>query len=222
MTEFGTTLPTSPGLCPCGGGLKSHVAHQQPAEICQVSDAYSSTCLPPVTVPAQSLPCQRCHLSPYLRSHCPVSAATCHRTCAVTALSALPRHLLTCIPVPRVTHRLVQLSAVRHITCHVSSPGVATSPVRPVQSACHVALYGLYSHPPPPPFFHCLGFRTERDVFRIRSPLDEADIWPESGRRDGRNGAGFVGFGALSFLSLFGPYQASGSSVMSVEEGEGA
>jgi hypothetical protein len=144
MTEFGTTLPTSPGLCPCGGGLKSHVAHQQPAEICQVSDAYSSTCLPPVTVPAQSLPCQRCHLSPYLRSHCPVSAATSPADVILTVVT-------------RVTHRLVQLSAVRHITCHVSSPGVATSPVRPVQSACHVALYGLYSHPPPL-FFSLFGF----------------------------------------------------------------
>ena len=112
MTEFGTTLPTSPGLCLCGGGLKSHAAHQQPAEICQVSDAYSSTCLPPVTVPAQSLPCQRCHLSPYLRSHCPVSAATspadvipCHvspidwSSClpyatspATCRLQGLPRH----------------------------------------------------------------------------------------------------------------------------------
>ena len=40
-----------------------HVAHQQPTKICQVSDAYSSTCLPPVTVPAQSLRCQRCHVT---------------------------------------------------------------------------------------------------------------------------------------------------------------
>jgi hypothetical protein len=134
MTEFGTTLPTSPGLCLCGGGLKSHVAHPQPAEICQVSDAYSSTCLPPVTVPAQSLPCRRCHV-------------TCRR-------HPVPRVTLTVVT--RVTHRLVQLSAVRHITCHGSPPGVATSPVRPVQSSCHVALYGLYCHPPL--FFSLFGF----------------------------------------------------------------
>jgi hypothetical protein len=61
-------------------------------------------------------------------------------------------------------------------------------------------LYGLYSHPI---FFACLTFRTERDIFSIRSPFDKVNIPPESGRRDGRNGIGFVAFRALSFLSIF-------------------
>jgi hypothetical protein len=43
-------------------------------------------------------------------------------------------------------------------------------------------------------FFACLGFRSECDIFRIRHPFDEVNIWPESGRRDGRNGVGFVEF----------------------------
>jgi hypothetical protein len=136
MTEFGTTLPTSPGLCPCGGGLKSHVAHQQPAEICQVSDAYSSTCLPPVTVPAQSLPCQRCHLSPYLRSHCPVSAAT--SPADVIPCHVSPIDWSSCLPY-----------ATSPATCRL--PGLPRHP------------YGLYSQHAtwhctdctviPPPFF---------------------------------------------------------------------
>jgi len=139
--------------------------------------------------------------------------ATCHRTCAVTATS--PADVIPC-----------HVSPIDWSSCL----SYATSP-----ATCR--LRGLPRHPygqhatwhctdctviPPPPFFSFLGSRTERDVFRIRSPLDEVGIWPESGRRDGRNGAGFVGSGALSFLSLFGPCRASGSSVMSVEEGEGA
>jgi hypothetical protein len=52
-------------------------------------------------------------------------------------------------------------------------------------------------------FFACLTYRTERDIFSIRSPFDKVNIPPESGRRDGRNGTGFVAFRALSFLSIF-------------------
>jgi hypothetical protein len=66
--------------------------------------------------------------------------------------------------------------------------GRATWTVRTVQSS---------------PFFACLPFRTERDIFSIRAPFDEVNIPPESGRRDGRNGTGFVAFRALSFLSIF-------------------
>jgi hypothetical protein len=61
-------------------------------------------------------------------------------------------------------------------------------------------LYGLYSHPF---FFTYLTFRTECDIFSIRSPFDKVNIPLESGRRDGRNGIGFIAFRALSFLSIF-------------------
>jgi hypothetical protein len=114
-----------------------------------------------------------------------------------------------------VTPGLVQLSArtpnqpnhalpcVASWSCHVSCTDRTACTV-----SCHVSLYGLYSHPL---FFACLPFRTERDILLIRSPFDEVNIPPESGRRDGRNGAGFVAFRALSFLSIFKPCQASGS-----------
>jgi hypothetical protein len=78
-----------------------------------------------------SLPCQ--HATVSAMSAC----ATCHPYSGDTC------HPLTS-PIP----------VVHHITCHVSSPGASTSVVRLVQSACHVALYGLYSHP----FFCLFGF----------------------------------------------------------------
>jgi hypothetical protein len=46
-------------------------------------------------------------------------------------------------------------------------------------------------------FFACLAWRTDRDIFSIRSPFDKVNIPPESGRRDGRNGTVFVAFRAL-------------------------
>ena len=96
-----------------------------------------------------------------------------------------------CLPIPVFHH----LPRVTSRGCHVSC-----TTVWPVQSACHVALYGLYSHPL---FFACLPFRTEHDILLIRSPFDKVNIPPESGRRDGRNGIGFIAFRALSFLSIF-------------------
>jgi hypothetical protein len=89
-----------------------------------------------------------CHLSPYLPSQpadvipatsacatChPYSGDTCHPLTGPTVPVVLPHHL------PCVITRSC------HVICTV---------VRPVQSACHVALYGLYSHP----LFFCLfGF----------------------------------------------------------------
>jgi hypothetical protein len=53
------------------------------------------------------------------------------------------------------------------------------------------------------PFFACFPFRTEHDIFSIRTPFDEVNIPLESGRRDRRNDTGFVRFRALSFLSIF-------------------
>jgi hypothetical protein len=52
-------------------------------------------------------------------------------------------------------------------------------------------------------FFYYLTYRTEHDIFSIRSPFDKVNIPLESGRRDGRNGIGFVTFRALSFFSIF-------------------
>jgi hypothetical protein len=96
----------------------------------------------------------------------------------------------------------------RRRTCHVS-PGAATSPVW----TCHMStcrtdltrvLYGLYGQvQSASQNFACLARRTECDIFLIRTPFDIKIIPPESGRRAGRHGVGFVGFRALSFLSIF-------------------
>ena len=142
----------------------------------------------------------------------------CHRICPVTYWHH-PVPCVTLTVVTRVTHRLVQLYLSCSITCHVSLPKATTSVVRP---------YGLYNHPATwhctdcivTHFFACLGFRTERDIFRIRSPFDEVNIWPKSGRQDRRNGVGFVGFRALSFSSLFEPCQSSGSDSGSRASGD--
>jgi hypothetical protein len=45
--------------------------------------------------------------------------------------------------------------------------------------------------------FACLAWRTDRDIFSIRTPFEKVNIPPESGRRDGRNGTIFVAFRAL-------------------------
>jgi hypothetical protein len=127
-----------------------------------------------------------CHLS------------NCHRHCPVI----LPRQLLTS-SVPRVTLTvvtcvtpgLVQLSAlyiqIMPATCHL----LELPHVSPLGLPRHLyGPYGLYSHHatwhctdctviiPLIFFFACLPFRTERDIFCIRSPFDEVNIPPESGR----------------------------------------
>jgi hypothetical protein len=50
-------------------------------------------------------------------------------------------------------------------------------------------------------FFACLAWRTDHNIFSIRSPFDRVNIPPESGRRDGRNDIVFVAFRALWNLS---------------------
>jgi hypothetical protein len=142
----------------------------------------------PMTGPRGTFPlaeydatCQQRIEPPVCRGVCPVNNCTAmslpcqHATVSATSACA------TCHPYSGDTcHPLTgPIPVIHHITCHVSSPGAATSVVRPVQSACHMALYRLYSHPF---FFSCLGFRTECDIFRIQSPFDEVNIWPESGR----------------------------------------
>jgi hypothetical protein len=94
--------------------------------------------------------------------------------------------------------------------CHVSSSEAAMCHIlelphqlyRPTMSAvrtCHMDCTNYTVIP----FFACLNFRTERDIFSIRTPFDKVNIPPESRRRDRRNGIGFVAFRALSFLSIF-------------------
>jgi hypothetical protein len=130
--------------------------------------------MPPFTVPSQSLPCQPCHVS--AMSAC----ATCH------PYSGDMCHPLTGPIVYHTPHHLPH-QLYDHTTCIVSLPRGTVRTVRTVQSS---------------PFFACLGFQTECDIFHIRSPFDEVNIWLKSGRRDERNGTGFVRFRALSFLSL--------------------
>jgi hypothetical protein len=135
-------------------------------------------------------------------------------------LSVLPCHLprqpltspvprVTLPVVTRVTSGLVQLYAqMSKYACHVSLPGVAMCPLYG-PATCHP-----YGHATSASvhtvriaqsaiFFACLTYRTERDIFSIQSPFDEVNIPPESRRRDGRNGIGFITFRALSFLSIF-------------------
>jgi hypothetical protein len=147
-----------------------------------------ATCQALIHPPACHIPC---HLSSYLPSqpanviHATSAYATCH-----------PYSGDTCHPLTGPT-----VPVICSITCHVSSPEAAMSAVRP---------YDLYSQPTMwnctdctdctiTHFFACLGFRTECDIFHIRSPFDEVNIWPESRRRDEHNGASFFGFRAISF-----------------------
>jgi hypothetical protein len=51
--------------------------------------------------------------------------------------------------------------------------------------------------------FRFLGKWLECDNSRIQSPFEKVNIWPESVRRDGHNGIGFIQFQEISFFSLF-------------------
>jgi hypothetical protein len=110
---------------------------------CQVSNVGWSTCLPRF-------------LPPYLPSQ--------------LLTSSVPRVTLTVVT--RVTHRLVQLSVVHvphHLPCVASrSCHIICMVVWPVQSACHVALYGLYSHPL---FLHVWVFRQNAISFAYGTRL---------------------------------------------------
>jgi hypothetical protein len=157
-----------------------------------------ATCRALIGPPVCHVPC---HLSPYLPSqpadviHATSACATCH-----------PYSGDTCHPLTGPT-----VPVVCSITCHMCHHQKLPCQLYG-RTACTVSLpRGTVRTVQSPIFFACLGFRTECDIFRIRSPFDEVNIWPESGRRDGRNGVGFVGFRALSFLSLFEPCQAPGS-----------
>jgi hypothetical protein len=173
------------------------VAPQQPTRICQLSIVEWSTCLP--------------------RIKCRTALSSCHVSATVSAQSAtdvVPRVTLTMVT--RVTPGLVQLSSHtpnQLAMCHL------------LELPCHLyGPYDLYNQHATwhctdctvIPFFACLPFRTERNILLIWSSFDEVNIPSESGRRDRRNGVGFVGFRALSFLSIFKPCQASGSDSGSI------
>ena len=99
------------------------------------------------------------------------------------------------VPNPHDTCRVLVMPCVLHTVYHVSLSEAATSAVR----NCHVDCTDCTVIP----FFACLTFRTERDIFSIQTLFDEVNIPLELGRRDGRNGTGFIAFRALSFLSIF-------------------
>jgi hypothetical protein len=136
-------------------------------------------------------PCDTCRvlvMPRVLRTVCHVSlsdAATCRHPC-----------------LPRVASWLAATSAVR--ICHVlNATSLYGLPRHCTESAtCHCTDVPRVL-PSQHQIFACLTFRTERDIFSIRTPFDIKIIPPESGRRDGRNGTGFVAFRALSFLSIF-------------------
>jgi hypothetical protein len=115
-----------------------------------------------------------------------VIRATCHPssgdTCHLRIGPSVRQNVQICLP--RVTTRGCHMSPVW--TCHVSS-------VRTCHVSVHTSLYGLHSQQFFF-FFACLTFRTECDIFSIRTPFDKVNIPPESGRRDRRNGTGFIAF----------------------------
>ena len=107
----------------------------------------------------------------------PVSGDTCHLNIGPTACQKCQ------ISMTRVASWRCHMSCTKSATCHCTD-------VPRVLPSQHQN-------------FACLTFRTERDIFSIRTPFDIKIIPPESGRRDGRNGTGFIAFRALSFLSIF-------------------
>jgi hypothetical protein len=83
-------------------------------------------------------------------------------------------------------------------TCHVSH--VRTCHMSPVRTfhviirTCHVSVRTDCTDYTVNNFLACLTFRTECDIFSIRTSFDKVNIPPKSGRRDGCNGVGFVAF----------------------------
>jgi hypothetical protein len=91
------------------------------------------------------------------------------------------------------------------IICH--QPDTCQLPIHPKQpiNIFHVTTvrpygpatspYGLYGQvQSASKNFACLAWRTDRDIFSIRTPFEKVNIPPESGRRDGCNGTVFVTF----------------------------
>jgi hypothetical protein len=137
------------------------------------------------------------HLPSHLAtSAADVTRATCHPSSGDTCHFRIG---------PTVRQKVqICLTRVSTWSCHVSCtdlPHVLYGPATCAVRTCHVSctdlprqrpygLYGLHSQQ----IFACLTFQTECDIFSIRTPFDKVNIPPESGRRDGHNGVGFVGF----------------------------
>jgi hypothetical protein len=163
---------------------------------------------------------------------CHVSAVdwpTCQSRTA-TSIIVLSRHSATSIVILS-RQPATSPADVTHATCHPYSGDTCHLGIGPtvrlyaqiclphvITRGCHVTCtdlprqcmdmsrqrpYGLYGLHSRQKKISCLTFRTECDIFSIRIPFDKVNIPPESGRRDGRNGIGFVAFRSLSFLSIF-------------------
>jgi hypothetical protein len=107
----------------------------------------------------------------------------------------------------RGTHGLGHVSSyhsppirTRVNTRFANNPPINTCHVITVRSVwtCHVRPYRLYGQVQSASnFFACLAWRTNHDIFSIRTSFEKVNIPPESGRRDRRNGTIFVAFRAL-------------------------
>jgi hypothetical protein len=159
----------------------------------QLATSICSYCL--VTLPRHSPYCPVILAT----SAADVTHATCHPfsgdTCHLGIGPTIRPNVQICLP--HVITRGCHMSPVQ--TCHVSLYGPATSVYGHATSASVRTVWTAQSTI----FFACLTFRTECDIFSIRTPFDKVNIPPESGRRDGRNGVVFIRFRALSFLSIF-------------------
>jgi hypothetical protein len=155
-----------------------------------VSTVDWSTCMPCQTV---VLPSQPFHVITVLPGHPSTSStdvthATCHPfngdTCHLGIGPTVRPKFQICLT--RVVSWRCHMSPSGFATCCLYGPTMSTyehamlvsvQTVRTTQSAI---------------FFACLTFQTEHDIFSIRSPFDKVNIPPESGRRDGHNGVGFI------------------------------
>jgi hypothetical protein len=128
----------------------------------------------------------------------PSSGDTCHFRIGPTVCRKF-QFCLTCVITWSHHVSCMNLPHVIVWTCHISirSPHVIFTDM-PRQRP--YGLYGLHSQQF---FFAYLTFQTECDIFSIQTPFNKVNIPPESGRRDRCNGVGFIGFQALSFLSIF-------------------
>jgi hypothetical protein len=120
----------------------------------------------------------------------PFNGDTCHLGIGPTARRKCQ------ISLTRVAFRCYHVSCTEPATCH---PLVILRHLYGPATCCRTdlprVLYGLYGQvQSASQNFACLARQTECDIFSIRTPFDIKIIPPESGRRAGRNGVGFVGF----------------------------
>jgi hypothetical protein len=163
-----------------------HLNHQPKHATCQSVDWPTSlaTCQPPychVNLPATSAMSASILSRHSATSTADVTHATCHPfsgdTCHLGIGPAVRPNAQICLT--RVASWSCHMSPVPRQTCHVS--------IR----TCHVSVRTDCTDCTVNNFFACLTYRTECDIFSIRSPFDKVNIPPESGRRDRRNGTRF-------------------------------